>query len=282
MRIFHDIKNSVYGPEFYKQIRSASGGRAMGFFSKITLIQTFITVVVLSVLTFIVISSFYSKIGIDKVVSYFPSELTVTTTAGQISTNVTEPYIIPLPADLASDDSNMTRRTQNLLVIDTKAVPSADEFTKYDTQLLITKEYLITKKSSSEISIQKITGIPDMVIDQSKWSLLVHKAASWLRVGLPIVALIAFVFFFVIYFIGNLFFVLIFSFVAWIIQHVRKDKISYGQAYKVGLYAVTLPTLLGSLTGIFGWYMPWYLSAIIFLIIFFINHPVISSNSQKV
>ncbi|MBX9765191.1 DUF1189 domain-containing protein, partial [Patescibacteria group bacterium] len=90
---FSDFKNSFYGPLFYAQARAKSLGAAIGFLLLSALLTSFVLVFVFAAS---VIPGILSEKPAEFVEKNYPSELTVTIQDGKASTNVEQPYIIPI------------------------------------------------------------------------------------------------------------------------------------------------------------------------------------------
>ncbi len=273
MNFPNEIKSSVYNPAFYAEKRTAAGGKAFSYFMKISTIKVLIWTIFLSFYVVPLVSGIFSQKGMETIVGSFPSDLQITIKGGQLSTNVVEPYYIPLPTDLSTSANSKTSSHQpkNLAVIDTKATSPLDSFAQYDTSILVTKDYLISQKSTGQVTVQKLSSLPDTVINQAKISDWITKLHPFLLIFIPLMIIGIIIGAFIFTVIGNLIFLLIYSLVVWLVQKIRKTGMTYGQSYKLGFYAITLPLALDLVFGLCSFYLPWYVDAVVFLVVIFVN-----------
>jgi hypothetical protein len=211
---------------------------------------------------------------VSQVVSYFPAELTVTLKGGQASTNVSEPYAIPIPATLFSELQMKPAgsRVENFIVIDTTHPFVLTDFASYKTALLLTKDFIVVEDRNGKITVNPLKSFPDAVIDQTLVLNLMNKAVPYIKTLMPLMIPIVLVGSYIGYVIGYLFLLLISSLIVWIVYMIQKKGISYGTCYKLGLYAVTLPIIIDlilSATSIGS--SPWYVTLILILIVMLAN-----------
>src|SRR5258706_6400806 len=149
MNFFKKVKSSIYSPEFYSTIPKSKFGSAMGYFLLITLILAIIQTLFAAPGLLINLPRDAKNILSD-VVNKYPSNLEFNLKAGQISTNVKEPYFI-------ADDKG-----EKIAVIDTKTSSSASQFESYGTSVWLTKDSIFYKDTSQGgIKTQPLTQLPD-------------------------------------------------------------------------------------------------------------------------
>ena len=242
MNFFKTIKNSIYSPSFYQQIPTRSFKSSFGYFLLLVLILTAI-----KSLTLIgpLISELPNQLQtvIKETVNCYPKDLEIKITNGQISTNVKEPYFI---------DSCGTEPETNqpLLVIDTQTPFSKTQLDQYKVTAWLTKDSIIYKKSDLETRSYSLTEIKDFKLNKTFIDSLSNMIAPWLKFVGPAFMFVAFIGIYLSYDF-KLIYLLILAIVIWLIATIFKRDISYGQSYKLGLYAITLGLiveLLASLT----------------------------------
>ncbi|MEN9523989.1 MAG: hypothetical protein RL536_58, partial [Candidatus Parcubacteria bacterium] len=162
----------------------------------------------------------------------------------------------------------------------TKNPFSVDSFPKYDTDILLTRDYLVMEKSrGGQLEVQKLSNFPDTVIDSSKinlWTKTIEPAIKYLFLFLMIIYFIGI---FVVNMIGHLLLILIFSIITWVVQLIKKSGIGYGECLKLGLYAITLLVVINVVMRFAGITLAGYISWIIFLVAFFANTSTLKSNA---
>jgi hypothetical protein len=280
MSFVQTITQSVYGPDFYRE-KLASGikGGWKYFFLLILCLAVAYTVIG-GILAWKAYTT-AEKSGELKsqILAFYPKELAITFQNGEISTNVEEPYIVPMPS--GPEDENTrdgAHSPKNLLVIDTGNPIDSADFDTYDTAVIIGKTdigYRDTEKG--KIEIQNLGALKDLtyVLDQESLGKLLDIGLRFLKV--LIVALLVLMPF--IIFAGMaaryLVYLLFGALVIWGIAALRNVKIGYGQAYRLGLFLITLPiayNLLISDWGIPGLSMP-FAFTLILAVVAWLNLP---------
>lgn len=274
MKFFSHFKHSVYSPSFYHDRKVAPLGHAFGYFFILILCTSVIATIVFMLLGVPKLQKYTSPEFVSQVVSYFPAELTVTLKGGQASTNVSEPYAIPIPATLFSELQMKPAgsRVENFIVIDTTHPFVLTDFASYKTALLLTKDFIVVEDRNGKITVNPLKSFPDAVIDQTLVLNLMNKAVPYIKTLTPLLIPIVLIGSYIGYVIGYLFLLLISSLIVWIVYMIQKKGITYGTCYKLGLYAVTLPIIIDlilSATSIGS--SPWYVTLILILIVMLAN-----------
>ncbi len=267
MSFFKQLKSSIYGPLFYQAASLVPAKEAFKYFSKLISIVALVAMVIFACVFVPVVTTVLSRDNVNKILSQFPSELTLTLKDGKASTNVQEPYIIPAPASAPTSDRAAEKT--NLVVIDTKATASMESFIRYSTTFLITSDYIIGEKSNGQVTIQSLKGIPDMTLNRGVIASFAEKILPYLKIVIPFMILLAFIGSFIGAYIINLILLLILTLVVWIVGLIRKTGIGYGTYYKLGLYAITPLVIISMFGALFS--LPWYVDWVVFFVLFFIN-----------
>ena len=146
MRILSQIKDSMYGPKYYRELLNQPFSYSVKYIFKLTFIFALLVIVKFSVLSLPEIVSMINSIG-PGLINNYPQELEIIVKKGNISTNAAEPYLIKTP-DSWNDGKSKEKIPENLIAIDTKGEPNPDNLKKYDTLILITERYLVYKDSN--------------------------------------------------------------------------------------------------------------------------------------
>ncbi len=267
--LFGTFKKSIYGHAFYRTVALEPLSGAIRFYSKMVLVLTIVMTIVFSVLFVPEGVRFIKEEAPALVKKYYPAELVITVDKGTASSNVTEPYVIKAGDGTKTALNGNT--IENIFVIDTGNEFTKKKFDEYKTFALLTKGEVVTQSNRGQITIQELRGAPDMVISQEVLLMWVERVSGSLGAFVPLGILITFTIIivgFVLYLIPLLLFALIPLFLAW----TKKTPISYASAYKMSLYAIipalTLKAIL-NMSGIF--FVPPYLTLLVFMLIIFIN-----------
>ncbi len=267
--IFETFRKSLYNPEFYHGAVEAPFKDALRHYLKFTLLLAVFMTVAFAVLLVPQGIRFVKEEAPALVKKYYPADLVVTVIKGEASSNVNEPYIIP--AEGVAKEVLEGSMIENIFVIDTKNEFNKKTFESYKTIALLTKGEIVTQRDKGQISIQDLGEATDIVISEEVVLAWVEKVRASLSVFVPAGIALTFVVIvlgFVLYLVPLLFFALIPFFLAW----VKKISLTYGGAYKMSMYAVIPGLVLKSVLNISGFFfVPAYLSLLVFMLIIFIN-----------
>lgn len=190
----------------------------------------------------------------------YPPELAVTVKDGIVSTNVNEPYAIPLPAQwrrLMSESEDSIPPYENLVVIDTAATP--DAYPDSRSLVLVTRDALTFPSSEGGDIVgyetRKIDPSMNFFLDKTTYGEFMREALPtvdriigyvkalfvvWITLSPFIMAAVMLA--------GYALFLLFGALVVWIIDmaFLRKN-LQYGEIYRLSLYGVTTPIILSYL-----------------------------------
>src|ERR1022692_35529 len=113
MGFFQTFRRSIYSPSFFAAAPRTSLGAALGYFFVLIALLTVIKVGVIVLPGLIGLTPQIQQ-GLQDLANSYPSNLTISVRGGKVSSNVQEPYVIPIGAN--GDSSNPT--ILNLIVID--------------------------------------------------------------------------------------------------------------------------------------------------------------------
>ena len=249
MNFLEKIKNSIYGPKYYQEIIEKPFSYSLKYFVVFGLIFALLFTTISAIKIIPEINKFLNKAK-PEITKAYPDELEITIKSGTVSTNIEGPSYVPFPDSWElKENKKQATSPKNLITIDTKSEPSIDNLNKYDTLILITKNYAIYQDSREEITTRSLKDIPDMVINEASLIRLYDKYSPYLNFISPIIILFVFIFsFFFLAF--KLVYLLLATLLIWLIAHVKKVEIKYGKAYQLGIHLMTLPLLVVSLTPI--------------------------------
>lgn len=267
MNFLKKVKSSVYDPLYYSEILNMNFGGSLKYFFKLSLLLALVGAVYLSFVSIPKVNSFISTFG-DRVVEAYPAELEVRLKDGLVSTNVVEPYIIPLPKDEFNADYNKSNY-ENLIVIDTKSDLSLDKFNAYNTVVLLTKNAVLTR-DKGKITITELKGTSDLTINRDKLVYWVGKVTPFVKKLPYIIPVLVFTGLF-LYFAFSLFYLLFVALLVFIMGKIRKLGLSYKKSYQISLHAITLPLILSMVSWFVNIKMFFLLPTIILLVVVWVN-----------
>lgn len=240
MKFLQQIQDSIYNPAFYAKVPKQTFGTALKYFLLLMLLISLIRTI--DTLPALIDVQRKAPEWVASVVNYFPEELEIKIKDGQTSTNANEPYFIPL-----NPDNEATSSGQNLLVIDTKTPFSASQFNQYNTIAWLTKDSLFYKDGEGQdLRGYQLSEIDDLTINRS----LAQQTTKYLEPWYNLITYLLFVAVLLgLTFVNilNLLYLLVLAALIWLMAKIFKWGLEYSQAYKVGMYAITLSLLVDTL-----------------------------------
>ncbi len=244
MNFFKKVRASFYSPSFYQEIMHQSFWKAFRYYLFLSLVLTLIGVISLLQTIGQKIPSTVQSV-VTQAVDFYPQELVINITDGQVSTNVEEPYFVSLPAS-----EYKAGQPNNLVVIDTKTPFSSTQFNQYQTIAWLTKDGLFYLNSDKgEIRGMDLSKVNDFTINKNLVQELSSKFSPWLKLLGPILLFFAGLGLY-LSFSFRLIYLLLFTLIVWVTMIIVKRRLSYPQLYKVGLYALTPGLILDQLIGL--------------------------------
>ncbi len=250
-RFFRTVVDSAFKPRTYGVHLKERTSAGLGYLYWLFVCTSTITSIVLAILYASVrpqIQDFFDRSG-PLLREMYPAELVLDIQSGALTTNVDEPYFLD-PPFWGEDREDKEDMPLHLLTIDTNA--SIDDFDAYDTVILATRTHIVAESDEGirAFSLSKIDE--HVVVDKEIFDNTVDAAIPFLEaaplwidrgvmVGLLLLPFLGAGFAWAWY----LFILLIWSLLAWLLSSMMGRKLTYGQIYRLGLYGVTLPILLG-------------------------------------
>lgn len=215
MSFFSRIYYSMAGFGKYRYFLRQSTGKAVVYLLLITLI--------LGVISFIPVVNEYNKI-VDELIANFDSKIPDFKFAnGKLEVSSNMPIII--------DDGGAN------IIIDTS--PNAEEaiLDNYDTVMLITSDKII-QKNYVDKTVTNLSALQGIVLTRDS-----------VRQVLPLMkplGIIIFILGGIFYIFGKFISALFVSLIGLVINSARNTKLSYRSIFKISVYSMTLPLLLGT------------------------------------
>jgi|GEM_PF-2788053 hypothetical protein len=254
-RFFKNVYRSLFDLKFYQKILTAPFSFSLKYLAFL-----FFVISLLNVLLFIpnLISlraktpDFTKKIK-SAAMNFYPDSLTFNIKNGVFSTNVKQPYAIPLPKEFASG----AKTEKNFIVIDTEAGP--DDTKKYQTDILVTK-YMVAYRNDNGYKMQFFDDFKqDISVDKDIYLKTVRSLSPYLDQGQKIVTGLIILFiltapllaaFFSL--AAKMFYLLFVSLVPSLIGRIFNKNINYKKAYQLGMHTTTVTVLISFIAGLFN------------------------------
>lgn len=268
---FKSIPSSIYSPSFYAGIAGRSFWKGFWYLAGVTallMIAWSIFVVLLPYLA----NKDKIETAMKEFLNFYPEELVITIQDGKASTNVEEPYFIPMSEVIPSEEwfremgeegweGDMDEATEeledvNLAVIDTKTPFSAEQFLEYQTIIWLTEDtvYVPGDREGSFESFPLSDLKQDIVVDKALADQGLQILLDKVMQIVPLLIVPMFIFVFIGLMIYRMVYLLLYALAQLIIFSVMKLPYDYGAAYKMGFYSLTLSSVLTLLLAIQPWF----------------------------
>lgn len=246
MEFLRTIRKSIFDRDFYAKAQTADFRSALKQYTLFILCIAFITALPVYISFFTALSQIKESSDIPATaLSLYPDELVLRLENGHMTSNVAEPYTIPMP------ESSGMKQSMNLLVINTRGAVTPADFDLYNTSAILGGDAVwVYDREKDKIEIQKFDmfGKDTLVINK-------QKVGEWVGIAWNIgkkilVVFMVFLPFFLFSFLwfAYLLYLLFGAVIIWVIAKIRKVDLSYSQSYKIGLYLITLPILYSTLS----------------------------------
>lgn len=252
MQIFKTIAHSVYGPDFYQNIKKRSFAQALGYSFFIMFIAILLGALILGV-QFAQEVSFKPGQIEEGITELYPDELELTFENGLLSTNVEEPYMVTIGESLG--ELFDVESDFNLVVIDTNTAFSAEQFYAYETVAWLGKDavHALDDQNLQTIPYGEADGF---TLDEMKVAEFAETASNFV---LPLALGILFfgsVFGLLFLTAGRLFMNLFFGLIVFLVCKAKKIDWDYGTSYIASLHMLTLYTFVVPITLLFSFEIP--------------------------
>ncbi len=267
-RFWNNIRNSFYNPGFYAQLGQKRFWRAILVLVGISMISMLAVCVMFAVMVWPFLRSFSSDDFVDK---YYPEGLVLTAKDDQFTSNVEEPYIIPL-ADSLKDESE---KFANAVVIDTSDDLTLEQIEAYGAYVVVTKNGIAGTEENGRMRVitLKQSELGDFVINEENASSWTANALSFAKkASLPMLALL-FVFGVLFVTLWHMFVLVFAALVVKIVAAVKNIKMPYPNAYVVALFASIPVLILNAILNTFM-HIPFLIDIALFVLVVSINLKV--------
>ncbi len=271
---FNRITQCSIDPASYRQLRSAGLGSAYLYLYSLLLLTAFVSVLWLAAAVVQVIPT--AKYVVDDVQktlpTLYPPELIVTVQTGALTTNVREPYAIPVPEHWKSFMEGIEMdQPKNLAVFDTKA--TSEDYDERSTLFLFTKSHMIAGKDDGELRLFPYDRIEEKVVmTNAKYQDVLKTVFTGMKEMMPMFKGIVVVGFILSPFVIAgfallwwMFLLLLSSLLLWFVSSMAKWGYTYNEIYRLSVYGATPVIILGMLFWIFALSIPFVLQIYFFV-----------------
>lgn len=272
--------NTFTNPSYYAHILKARLSFSLKFYYAYFFFFAIASTAVITVRYLIPLSDFMRTLP-GHLLSAYPVELVITIKNGEVTTNVNEPYFIPVSTvqPLIEDFKtnvlgSYSPTINNLLVIDTNA--SIDDFYNYSTYAFLTRKTFSYINDNGAIETHTLADIEDMTIHRQTVVNILELFKPVMKSAVPILAVGIFLAHTVIIPTFGLLYVALEAILVYLIAKLVKFPLKYPKAFQMTMHMVVIPsTIFGILAALrIPLYFPFRDTLIIVLISGYILHSL--------
>ncbi len=245
---FYILKKTFTSPSYYKDILVSPIQFSLKFFFFFFFLYAFITTTFFTVRYLIPLNKLIVRLP-EFAQTLYPPELEITIHNGEASTNIYEPYYIPLSKVehlFQQWQQNIlgahTGKKDNALVIDTQG--SLDDFQQYNTFILLTKTSLSIMKNNGTFQTIPLTNIKNLIINQKTILALSSQIRPYTNNALPLLIGIVFLFFLIFFPLNKISILFIYAFIMKIVFRIFSFNLTYKKSYQIGLHFIAISSIL--------------------------------------
>lgn len=265
-RFWYNIKNSFYNPEFYELVKEKRLSRGVWLLSGIFFIQMLVIAIIAVGAFFIFVAKFPSQ---ELISDYYPEGVELTAKDNMFSSNVEEPFVIPVPENFAGEPKE---EFENILVIDTSEGLTLDDIRSYDSYAVITREGVAVRGSSGKIEALSLADakIGDFTVTEQKVSEWADIAINFAKAAIVPLAIVMIILGTTLLTLWQMFALVFGALIVKLIAYIKKTPLEYAKAYMVALYA-SVPVIIFNLLLTMIWPIPFLLDLVLFVVVVAVN-----------
>ncbi|OGK23897.1 hypothetical protein A3A46_01020 [Candidatus Roizmanbacteria bacterium RIFCSPLOWO2_01_FULL_37_13] len=243
---FYVWKKSFSSAEYYKEVIKAPFSFSLKYFLFFCFLLSIVTTVYLSAKIFSPLNNFLIRFP-QVLVKVYPEQLEIKIQKGVVTTNVPEPYFIPIDRfekTFEEFDKEVkgikSDEIENVLVIDTNA--RVEDLKRYQTYALLTRNYLVYYKDKARIEIVPLDEIKNFTLNQGLVKGVINRFLPLLRVIAIFLIPFIFVGSFLFFSIFQLIYLLFSALVLFLGGKLISYPVNYLKSYQIDLHLATIIT----------------------------------------
>lgn len=267
-QLIEHIKQSVYGPAYYSELLTRPFSFSLKYYSALALFLALFLTIVSSIQLVPRVNQFARDFP-TKFFAYYPDQLEVKIEKGIVSSNVVEPYFLPIPEEF-KDSSGSEGGINSLLVIDTKTPFSVAQFKKYKVAAWLSRDQIAVFNRNGSVRIEAFDTKTELTINESALRGFEQRLRPFYQFAAQLSVIVIFLGLLIgfgVYFL----YLLLGAVLILFLGRLLKQRFTYGASYRIGLHAITLPLLLDTILSLFNFPaigFPFLMSAVMLAVVF--------------
>ncbi len=243
-QFFAHIKRSINDPEYYRDILDRPFSYSFKYYLSFVFFLAVTMTIILSTPLIPQVNRVLREFP-PQFFAYYPDELELRVEKGRVSSNVTEPYYLPLPVRFQElVDQSGDASIAHMAVIDTTAPITLEGLRSRNALIWVGGDSIAFLESNNGMSVSAIPSDSNVHITESKIRGVFDRVAPYLHLVGPLLVVMIFLMLMLGFAVTLVYLVFIGAPLIMLAGRMMSRTFSYGEAYRIGLHAVTLPLLL--------------------------------------
>lgn len=250
MRKFLDtVFKSIWSPHFYETIPSKSLGMSIKYMSKLLLLTSFLSAIVLSAVVTPFSREFNFRVA-DFLKNKYPADLEISVKDGLIETNSSKVYVLDFPKEIFGEVTDFIHRDtglSNFLVLDAVSpLEDLSNIEKMNSLIFLTKDRAVFKDGNNgKMTVQSLKEFPNILINKQIVDSYSDRIKQYFAPFMIFFGLVGFLALFLASLAKYLITALLAGLLIWFISKISKHDEKYWLCFRYAVYGVTLPVILG-------------------------------------
>ena len=265
---FNRVTQCAIDPASYRQLRSEGLGNGYWYLYRLLFLTSLVTVLwlaagLVNALPHIRSIAHETETTLPTI---YPKQLVVKVQSGALTTNVKEPFAVPMPAQWARQFTDEDMKSPvNLAVFATSASP--EDYEKYNTLVLFTKNYMVGGREGGELRMMPYSKFEkNFTVTHEVFIKNLNKNIALAKGFIPTLKVLTVSGFVIAPFLfaglALLWWMLIlvlYTLILWFFSSIAKWKYGFGEIYRLSVFGATPVIILGMLFWLVGASIPWVL-----------------------
>lgn len=246
-QFFAHIKRSINDPEYYRDILDRPFSYSFKYYVSFVSFLAVMMTIILSTPLIPEVNRVLREFP-PQFFAYYPDELELRVEQGKVSSNVAEPYYLPLPVRFQEIvDQGNTPSIAHMAVIDTTEPITLEGLRSRNALIWVGGNSIAFLESNNGMSVSALPADLNVHITESKIRGVFDRVAPYLHLVGPFLVVMIFLMLMLGFVVTLVYLVFIGAPLIMLVGRMVSKPFSYGEAYRIGLHAVTLPLLLQQL-----------------------------------
>ncbi len=241
---WQNLRSSFYNPSFYASLpKSRTFWNGFWFLFVIVIIDVALTFFPSAIKSLKSVRDFSIESTVEK---YYPDDLVIHISKGEVETNVEVPYTIPYPNEIKTNSD-----PSNILVIDNSRELSLSDIANFDSALILTKSGLVLNQKNEQ-RIFQLNDIEDLIINEQEVTEWATKLFGWLKILVIPFVLAASIFVSAATMLWTMVGLIVFAIITLIMLRIKSRPETFSDSYTISMFALAPALVIETVLSFFG------------------------------